>query len=174
MLRPPDQTVIPLCRHIRTNGVRCRAAAISGQDFCYFHVRLHKDHPAPLTAQKIVAAYKEEHKEAWRSCDLDPMDIARAYPRQIEFNFPPLEDADSVQLAGSMLFHAIAQGHIHPLRARILIDALRIVNSSMRKGGSSTAAEPADTVLHIEQSETGVTVAPSETTLHPAQPQQNQ
>src|ERR1700712_132151 len=94
-----EQSITPLCRHIRTNGNRCRSAAICGEDFCYFHVRLHKDHPAPLTAQQIVSNWKREHVEAWRLADQDPMMLARAYPNQNEFNFPPLEDPESVQLA---------------------------------------------------------------------------
>lgn len=158
----PQQVIIPLCRHVRTTGVRCRSAAVSGQSFCYFHVRLHQDHPAPLKAQQIVNSWKEEHLEAWRRVDQDPMTIARAYPRQNEFNFPALEDAESVQLAGSMLFHAIAQGQIHPIRARILIDALRIVNSSMGRRPAPAppaSTEPAQLVRNIELSSTGIPLA---------------
>ena len=162
-----DQAIIPLCRHVRTNGTRCRSAAISGQDFCYFHARLHKDHPAPLTAQQIVSTYKEEHIEAWRRCDLDPMQLARAYPDQNEWNFPALEDAESVQLAGSMLFHAIAQGKIHPLRARILHEVLRTVSSSMRRRPTTTPEDPIGCVQELTPSETGVLLAPTETFTYP-------
>ena len=55
---------IPLCRHIKTNGIRCQSAALSGESFCYFHERLHRDHPAPLTAQKIVNSWGEGMAEA--------------------------------------------------------------------------------------------------------------
>jgi hypothetical protein len=126
---------------------------------------MHKDHPAPLTAQQIVASWKEGDAEMWLKCDMDPMYVARAYPEQNEFNFPPLEDPESVQLAGSMLFHVIAQGKIHPLRARILIKALQLVNSSMRN--KPTPFEPSEVVRHVEQSATGVTIAVADS---PAQP----
>lgn len=152
---------IPLCRHVRTNGTRCRSAAISGQDFCYFHVRLHKDHPAPLTAQQIVNSWREEHVEAFRNAGEDPMLLARAYPRQNELNFPPLEDAESVQLAGSMLFHAVAQGVIHPLRASILVKALQLVNSSMRQRSSTAPSEPTEVVRELAQTADGVALAPA-------------
>jgi hypothetical protein len=29
------------CRHILTNGRKCRAAALRGKPFCFFHARLH-------------------------------------------------------------------------------------------------------------------------------------
>lgn len=159
MPRLHEQTIIPICRHIRTNGIRCRSAAVSGQDFCYFHNRLHQDHPAPLTAQQIVSGWKEEHVEAFRRVDQDPMTIARAYPRQNELNFPPLEDPESVQLAGSMLFHAIAQAQIHPLRARLLLKALGIVSVTLGKGSPTDTADPSEFVQHVTESEAGVLLA---------------
>jgi hypothetical protein len=29
-----------LCRHIKTNGIRCQSPALSGSSFCYFHARV--------------------------------------------------------------------------------------------------------------------------------------
>ena len=108
---PAEELAIPICRHVKTNGLRCQSPALNGEPFCYFHVRLHKHHPAPLTARQIVdtrnRAY-DGYEEALIGAGEDPMQIARAYPTQNEFNFPPLEDAESIQLAASMLFHAIA------------------------------------------------------------------
>jgi hypothetical protein len=37
------------CRHIKTNGLRCHAAALSGRAYCYFHFNLHRLHKAPVT-----------------------------------------------------------------------------------------------------------------------------
>lgn len=160
----PEEIQVPLCRHIKTNGIRCRSAALSGQDLCYFHVRVHSDHPAPLTAQQIVGTWKDATLEGFRRANEDPMTVARAFPRQNEFNFPALEDAESVQLAGSMLFHAIAQGQIHPARARILIQALHIVSSSMRH---RAPADLTDIVQSIEQSAAGIPLAPTANAAEP-------
>ena len=157
---PNEETIFPLCRHIRTNGLRCRSAAVSGQQFCYFHVRLHEEHPVPKTAEQILKGWKDEHLQAYRNIGDDPMTVARAYPRQTEYKFPPLEDPESVQLAGSMLFHAIAQSQIHPLRARLLLNALHIVNSSMRNRGHGSPVEPAELVDRFEHSAEGVPLAP--------------
>ena len=30
-----------LCRHIKTNGLRCQSPALSGSAYCYFHSRVH-------------------------------------------------------------------------------------------------------------------------------------
>ena len=30
-----------LCRHIKTNGQRCKSPALSGSTYCYFHSRVH-------------------------------------------------------------------------------------------------------------------------------------
>jgi hypothetical protein len=47
-------------------------------------------------------------------------------------NFPPLEDAESVQLAISRLFAAIAAGQIDPVQARSLLYALQIASCNVR------------------------------------------
>lgn len=32
------------CRHIKTNGLRCHGAALSGKPYCYFHMKLRRVH----------------------------------------------------------------------------------------------------------------------------------
>ena len=34
--------MIPACRHIKSNGARCRAHALSDRPYCYHHDRLHR------------------------------------------------------------------------------------------------------------------------------------
>lgn len=159
MTTPP--VIIPLCRHIKTNGLRCQSPALTGETFCFFHARLHHDHPAPLTAQKIVNTWNEGMVEAMISVGDDPMQIARAYPKQNEFNFPPLEDAESIQLAASMLFHAISLGVIHLGRARILLNLLKIANSSHRLATASPQ-DLSETVREIDRSSAGLPLAQQE------------
>jgi hypothetical protein len=36
------------CRHIKTDGLRCHAAALRGKPWCYFHAKLHRLHSANL------------------------------------------------------------------------------------------------------------------------------
>jgi hypothetical protein len=94
------------------------------------------------------------------------MQIARAYPTQNEFNFPPLEDAESIQLAASMLFHAIAQGHVHLRRARLLRDMLRVAAMSCRlnKPNAEITTSP---VREIDHTPEGLAVAPADPVSQP-------
>jgi hypothetical protein len=44
--------MIPLCRHLKTNGVRCRAIALREKPYCYYHDRLHRVIHKQKAAQK--------------------------------------------------------------------------------------------------------------------------
>ena len=158
---PIEEFAIRICRHIKTNGLRCQSPALTSDPFCYFHARLHKDHPAPLTARQIAhLIYDDEAQLTIRNCGEDPMQIARAYPRQNEFNFPALEDADSIQLAASMLFHAVAQGQVHLRRARLLRDLLRVANTSIIRATPATQHDAHNTpVREYERTAEGVAIA---------------
>lgn len=37
--------VVPICEHIKDNGVRCKAPAVRGRHFCYHHCRAHAPGP---------------------------------------------------------------------------------------------------------------------------------
>ena len=152
----------PTCRHIKANGLRCESPALNGESFCYYHAGLHANHPAPLTAHKVVSDMGKEILEGIRQGGEDPYAIARVYPRQNEYNFPPLEDAESVQLAASMLFHAISQGQIHPPRARTLIQALSVANHSLRLRRLAPPADPANLVRAVDRTPEGVAIAPAD------------
>jgi hypothetical protein len=127
-----DQVIIPLCRHIKTNGRRCQAPAIRGGALCYQHRNIHRTHRKPQTAESLMSTWKEDTLKGYRTADIDPLAVARAYPKQNEFHFPALEDAESVQLATSMLFQAIATGQIHFLRAKMLLNTLKVATLNMR------------------------------------------
>jgi hypothetical protein len=168
-----EQFAIPICRHLKTNGTRCQSPSLQGETFCYFHLRLHKEHPSPLTARQIVDARNSlygSYEEALIGAGEDPMQIARAYPNQNELNFPPLEDAESIQLAASMLFHAVSQGQVHLRRARILRDILRVANASC--GRVKPTPESAHSVVReVERTPEGVTIARHDEALEPPAPE---
>ena len=39
---PSTNTPVQICRHIKTNGRRCRSPRLTGHDLCYFHARFHE------------------------------------------------------------------------------------------------------------------------------------
>ncbi len=171
-----EQDKYAICRHIKTNGIRCQSPALASETFCYFHAGLHSNHPAPLTAQKVINSWKEGVEDGFRIGGEDPYVIARMYPLQNEFNFPPLEDAESIQFAASILFHAVAQGQIHRGRANSLLKILSVAHSSLRSRKLSPEADPSTVVRAIEHLPNGETIAalePEETTEATPQLQSN-
>ena len=121
-----------VCRHVKTNGRRCQSPALAGGALCYFHRNLHRSHRQPPSAESLLSTWQEETLQNFRLGGDDPLTVARAYPKQNELNFPPLEDAESVQLATSMLFQAISTGQIHFARARLLLASLKIASINLR------------------------------------------
>jgi len=124
------KSIVPLCRHTKTNGRRCKSPALNGGRFCYFHQRLRRAH-RPATVEEAMTSYWQEYPLQGPE-EEEFGNIKRSYPRQDQIRFPPLEDAESVQLATSMLFQAIATGQIHFKRARLLIYTLKIACINQR------------------------------------------
>jgi hypothetical protein len=117
---------IAICRHIKTNGHRCQSPAITGSVFCYFHRNLRRGHQAACTAK--AAPLRPETVQYLLENGQNPAQLATSPA----LNFPPLEDAESVQLAISRLFAAIAAGQIDPVQARSLLYALQIASCNVR------------------------------------------
>jgi hypothetical protein len=124
-----------LCRHIKTNGTRCKAPSLTGQSWCYFHHRLHHRH----TAFRHTAA-------------------TRAYliPGQ-HIELAALEDRESVQVALSVVINALASGNLDIKRATALLYGLQLASNNTR----SLRTEPfaPDVVRTIEPSPEGLDLA---------------
>jgi hypothetical protein len=117
---------IAICRHIKTNGHRCQSPAITGSAFCYFHRNLRRGHDAACTAK--AEPLRPETVQYLLENGQNPAQLATSPA----YSFPPLEDAESVQLAISRLFAAIAAGQIDPVQARSLLYALQIASCNVR------------------------------------------
>jgi len=37
--------IVPICEHIKNDGIRCGTPALRGRHFCYYHDRVHRLHP---------------------------------------------------------------------------------------------------------------------------------
>src|ERR1039458_9393477 len=120
----PGKTLI--CRHIKTNGHRCQAFAIGSSAFCYFHRMLHRGHRA---ASAVRAAPLRPETVQYLLQTGQPLP---QYDPPAALNFPPLEDADAVQLAISLLFAALVAGQIEPTHARTLLYTLQIASFNVR------------------------------------------
>jgi hypothetical protein len=99
-----------LCRHIKTNGLRCKSPAVTETVYCYFHTRLHRQH----------AAFRPQG------------DAARYIIPGQHVQLIALEDRESVQTALSVVINALALGQLETRRATALLYGLQLaaINSS--------------------------------------------
>jgi hypothetical protein len=124
-----------LCRHIKTNGLQCKGAALAGGIWCYFHHRLHQRHSAFRTTQ-----------------------ATRGYliPGQ-HIELTALEDRESVQVALSVVINALATGQLDIKRATALLYGLQLASNNAR--GLYTEPCAANTVRAVEPSPDGLDLA---------------
>jgi hypothetical protein len=97
---------LPLCRHIKTNGLQCKSPSLTEGDWCYFHNRLHQRHSGfrhtPATRNYLIPG------------------------QHIELS--PLEDRESVQVALSLVINALATGQLETKRATALLYGLQLAS----------------------------------------------
>ena len=99
-----------LCRHIKTNGTRCKAPSLTTGFWCYFHSRLHQRH-ATFRHTKDTRGY--------------------LIPGQ-HIELTALEDRESVQVALSVVINALATGNLDIKRATALLYGLQLASSNAR------------------------------------------
>jgi len=132
---------LPLCRHIKTNGTRCKAPSLTGELWCYFHHRLHQQH---------------------RTVRQTPATRGYLIPGQ-HIELATLEDRESVQVALSVVINALATGQLDIKRATALLYDLQLASNNAR--GLRTEPYAANTVRAIEPSPEGLDLAEPGATL---------
>ena len=124
-----------LCRHIKTNGTRCKSPSLSEGTWCYFHPRLHQRHtafrPTPATRGYLIPG---QHLE-----------------------LTALEDRESVQVALSVVINALATGQLDIKRATALLYGLQLASNNAR--GLHTEPYASNTVRTVEPSPEGLDLA---------------
>src|SRR5438270_2202800 len=127
-----DTMQYELCRHIKTNGLQCKGAALAGGIWCYFHHRLHQRHiafrPTSITCGYLIPG---QHIE-----------------------LTALEDRESVQVALSVVINALATGNLEIKRATALLYGLQLASNNAR--GLRTEPFAAAVVRTIEPSPEGL------------------
>jgi len=127
-----------LCRHIKTNGTRCKAPSLTDVLWCYFHHRLHQRH-TPFRPTQATRAY------------LIP---------GLHIELTALEDRESVQVSLSVVINALATGQLDIKRATALLYGLQLASNNAR--GLQTEPHAANTVRAIEPSPEGLDLAEPE------------
>lgn len=108
-----------LCRHIKSDGLQCRAIALTDAHFCYFHQRLNRGH------------------DLYRSTMVGKKSLME---RGHIIALPPLEDRVSIQLALSEVINALACNFIDIPRANALLHGLKLAAYNAR--GLEIIAQP--------------------------------
>jgi hypothetical protein len=93
-----------LCRQIKTNGRRCQSPALSDENWCFFHHRLHFRRRALRTSSAPKSAINRT------------------------LLIPPIEDREAVQVALSLVIEGVAGGRIDEKLARVLLHGLQIAS----------------------------------------------
>ena len=121
-----------ICRHIKTNGLRCGSPALTGEIFCYFHKGLHIRH-RPKPAADIVPITLHPTRTDDRGGQLNPLIAEYFTPQPEALDLPPLEDRESIQVAISTLVTALAANRINPKRASTLLYGLQVASSNCNR-----------------------------------------
>ncbi len=147
-----------ICRHIKTNGLRCGSPALTAELFCYFHKGLHNRH-RPRPADPIPTTLHPMRADT-RGGQLEPL-VAEYFAQQPQsLDFPPLEDRESIQVAISLLVTALAANRIEPKRASMLLYGLQVASSNCTR--LDLRPSPGDIVREVLLAPTGEQIAPYE------------
>jgi hypothetical protein len=132
---------LDLCRHIKTNGLRCKSPAVTETVYCYFHTRLHRHHAA-FRPQGEAARYV----------------IAGQHVQLLA-----LEDRESVQTALSVVINALALGQLETRRATALLYGLQL--AAINSAKLNTQPYAPNIVRSIDPSTEGLDLAQPGTTI---------
>jgi hypothetical protein len=104
------------CQHIKSNGEFCGSPALRGRNYCFFHLthigrRLRAERTHEQTAQA-------------------------ATPQTAVLELPPLEDANSIQIALMQVIDAILHNRLDTKRAGLTLYALQTASSNLANGAS--------------------------------------
>ena len=103
---------VPLCQHVKPDGVRCGTPAIRGHKYCYQHTTVRRLIPkTQLHGLYVPGQTGEPYKE---------------------FELPYLECGEAIQIGFMQLIHGVAAGLIPEQRGRIMLSALHGAAANLR------------------------------------------
>jgi len=94
---------VPRCQHVKTNGTQCGSPALRRRRYCFFHDKVRRERA------KIAACASAER-----------------------FDFPLLEDANSVQVALMKVIQMLGSARIDHKTAGLMLYALQTASINLR------------------------------------------
>jgi hypothetical protein len=95
----------PLCRHTKTNGLRCQSPALTDSAFCYHHQKLRRTRRTTVSSGPGLSTNV----------------------------LHPLRNANTLLQATNMVLSGIATNQIHPKKAGRMLSALRLAAAELRR-----------------------------------------
>ena len=111
-----NDSAIPICEHIKPSGKRCGSPALRGRTLCFYHAGQNNSLPAD---RNMYAAYNQSAAPG-------------EWPIR-EFPTPALEDAAAIQIGFMQALHGVANGHLDPRRAKLILSALHGARMNLRQ-----------------------------------------
>jgi len=149
------------CRHIRPSGRRCQTPALRGKPLCFHHANANAHHralhPPDDGTSNIICDLGSNQLDAIRR---EPI-LAQYYANTrgpVILDFPPLEDANAVQLALSMVLTVLGQNRLEPKRAAAMLYNLQIASGNAR----NVTHNDSQVVREFVHDDTGALLSPDE------------
>jgi hypothetical protein len=99
----------PICRHVLTNGRRCKSPALAISAFCFHHQKLRRTRPSTIGPA----------------------------PALIQFDANPLRDAQSIQHTLWLVLQGVASGHLATGHAGKMLSVLQRASADTRRRAES-------------------------------------
>src|SRR5271157_3020486 len=103
---PKEPVVIKTCNHIRENGAFCRSAAVTGRDYCHFHLG--------VLGRRLKMARARARGQRWR------------------LELPPLEDLYAVQVSIMRVLQALDHDRLDKGRGSLMLYGLQQAATNLR------------------------------------------
>ena len=142
------------CEHIKSNGEFCGSPALRGRNYCYFHLtnigrrlRAERQFQSQVSVQEKDANPATSSGQALGHQPASPGDAGAA------LELPPLEDANSIQIALMQVIDAILHNRLDNKRAGLVLYALQTASSNLGNGahfGHMRGASMAGRYDHFE------------------------
>jgi hypothetical protein len=110
-----SETTVPICNHVKTNGVRCASPAVTGTDYCYYH--LGARHCLPVSRGMFV----------------EPSPNLKDAPPMPDFPMPFFDDPGAIQIGYMQTVYGIASKRLDPGRARLILSALNGASRNLKR-----------------------------------------
>jgi len=110
---------VPLCHHVKPDGVGCGTPAIRNHEYCYHH----------STVRKLVP------KATIHGLHM-PGPTGEPYA---DFEMPYLENETAIQIGFMQLIHGVGTGLVEPIRARMMLSALHGAAANLREMNKTAA-----------------------------------